>query len=99
MTMEPKTKVKYLFQGVAVDSDATDSDEDPDIVPAQNWPGPPAEPQPEESLIESPIMSESELENSVDRRDIYRRSMVKSIAGRIIIIINMLILSHLFGIE
>ena len=56
------------------DSEATDIDDN-----VMTTPKPVTEP--EDSVIESPVMSESELENSLDRKDKYRRSMVKSMAG------------------
>ena len=66
------------FHQVEHDSDATDVDE---AVSHINTAAKPGVSTPEESLIESPVMSESELENSLDRKEKYRRSMIQSMEG------------------
>ncbi|XP_063694508.1 mediator of DNA damage checkpoint protein 1-like isoform X4 [Bolinopsis microptera] len=65
------------------DSDATDIEEDIPVIPARPGHLPASNRRStnlQESLIEPPAMSESELENSIDRRDKYRRSLMNSMA-------------------
>lgn len=65
-----------------VDSDATDIEDDLPIIPSRPASKRPSNVASEESLIEPPAMSESELESSLDRRDRYRRSLINSMAGK-----------------